>query len=383
MTILSEVAFWKRRQDLEERTLTTGNAAPLLMNSGHEWQTPGPSGALTIADAYACIRALSDAAASLPLRVYRKRPEGRERVSTGRAATLLSRPAAGTTTANLIAQTVTHLQLYGNAYIGKVREEHGTIVQLTLIHPDSVTPELKGGRLTFEVTTDQGMVTCTEADIIHIRGLSVDGLTGLSPVAQARQTLRLSKALTDHATATFENGAQLGGVLKVDAQGDAVERLSKSWQQSHGGPSNAGKIAILSGDIDFKPLTMPLADAEFLEQRRYSAAEVARIFRVPPWIVGADNGSSPLTYSTVEGQAQHFVTFSLRPWLVLIEQAISNDTDLCPAGLYVEFLLDGLLRADSKTRAEVYQMALDPETGWLTRGEVRALENLDQEAPNE
>lgn len=116
-------------------------------------------------------------------------------------------------------------------------------------------------------------------------------------------------------------------------------------------------------------------DAQFLGQRELSAREVARLFRVPPWMIGAGDGGS-MTYSNVEQQAQAFVTFSLRPWLVLIEQAITADVDLCPPGIYVEFLLDALMRGESKTRAEVYTAALNPETGWMTRDEVRRLENL-------
>ena len=106
--------------------------------------------------------------------------------------------------------------------------------------------------------------------------------------------------------------------------------------------------------------------------------EVARIFRVPPWMIGADPGES-LTYSNVESQSLSFVTYSLRPWLVAIEQAISADADLCPGSLYVEFLLDALLRADSAARASFYTAALDPLTGWMTRQEVRERENLEPE----
>ena len=128
---------------------------------------------------------------------------------------------------------------------------------------------------------------------------------------------------------------------------------------------------------------MPLDDAQFLEQRKLSAVEVARIFRVPPWIVGADSGDS-MTYANVEQQGLHFVTYSLRPWLVVIEQALTADRDLFTPNSYCEFLLDALLRADSLTRAQVYEKALDPITGYMSRQEVRALENLPPEnAPAE
>ncbi len=115
---------------------------------------------------------------------------------------------------------------------------------------------------------------------------------------------------------------------------------------------------------------------QFVEQRHLSTAEVARIFRIPVWMIGGTSGDS-MTYSNTESQALSFVTFTLRPWLVAIEQAITGHSSLCRGGVYVEFLLDALLRADSKTRAEVYALALDPAKGWMDRNEVRRLENLD------
>ena len=132
---------------------------------------------------------------------------------------------------------------------------------------------------------------------------------------------------------------------------------------------------MLSGDVNFQQIGMPLEDAQFLEQRQLSATEVARIFRLPPWIIGAPTGDS-LTYSTVEAQGLAFVTYALRPWLVGIEQALSADRDLFAPNEYAEFLLDGLLRSDAVSRAEVYTRALDPVTGWTNRKEVRRLENL-------
>ena len=150
----------------------------------------------------------------------------------------------------------------------------------------------------------------------------------------------------------------------------------EAWNAQHAGVRNAHRIAVVTGAVEFLPVTMPMDDVEFLAQRKLSAVEIARIFRVPPWIIGADSGES-MTYSNVEQQSLHFVTYSLRPSLVAIEQALSGDPDLFAARGYCEFLLDALLRADSKTRAEVYALALDPIAGWMSRDEVRRLENLE------
>jgi len=370
--------WWGAKRRVEDRALTTANIPPVMLSS-----TPGatvtPSNALAVADVFACVRVLSDAAASVPLICYRKTAEGRTRAD-GRLADLLRRPAPATTQANLIGQVMTHLLLWGNCYAGKFRDGEGRVSQLALLHPDRVTPELRAGEPRYVVNDGRGRQTEHGVeDIIHIRALSTDGLLGISPVRQCRVALGLAQSLAEHAVMFFENGARPTGILKAPAgQDEALRRISDVWSARHAGTRNAHRIAVISGEVEFTAITGPLDDLQFVEQRHLSTAEIARVFGVPPWMVGASSGDS-MTYSNTESQALSFVTHSLRPWLVLIEQALSEDTDLAPGALYVEFLLDALLRADSATRSDVYTRALDPVTGWMTREEVRRLENLDPE----
>ena len=138
------------------------------------------------------------------------------------------------------------------------------------------------------------------------------------------------------------------------------------------------KVAIISGQATFTGLSLPADDMQFVQQRELSTREIARVFGVPAHMIDGATGDS-LTYANVEQQSLQFVTYSLRPWLCLIEQAISADPDLCSQNVYVEFLIDALLRADSKSRAETYALALDPVKGWMTRDEVRQRENLQAE----
>lgn len=366
---------------VEDRALTRQNIPPTMLSSSPAGSVT-PANALAGADVYACVRALSDAAASLPLHVYRRREEGRERLDDATAG-LLRSPAPATTTANLIGQLVAHLQLWGNAYVGKFRDGAGRVSQLALLAPDRVAPEIKAGRPSYVLTGLQGEQTRHGPDdIIHIRALSTDGLVGLSPVRQCRVALGLSTQLAEHASAFFANDATPRGLLKLQKFGDSeaqVAALREGFEARHRGTANAHRIAVVSGEIDFQPISMPLDDAQFLEQRKLSAVEIARVFRVPPHLIGADSGES-MTYSNVESQALDFARYSLRPWLVTIEQALSADRDLCPPRTYVEFEMDALLRADSATRAQVYTAALDPITGWMNREEVRRLENLPAEA---
>lgn len=351
------------------------------------WRSPwddnpiGPDAALEIADVWACVRVLADAAASVPLITYRRTDTGRQRLSTGRLPELLQRPAPATSQANLVAQAMTHLALFGNGFLGKFRDQDGRLEQLGMLHPDRVTVELKGGQPLYTVTGPRGEQSKHGPDdIVHIRALSSDGLIGLSPIKQCKLAVSLSEGMGEFAEAFVRNGGRPSGIISLPAghstqQGkDFRDKIDAEYK----GSQNAHKIAIFSGDVQWTALSVPADDAQFCEQRKLSTAEIARIFRVPVWMIGGTTGDS-LTYSNTEQQALQFVTHSLRPWLVLIEQAITNDPDLCSTNVYVEFLLDALLRADSKTRADVYALALDPVKGWMSRDEVRRLENLEPE----
>jgi HK97 family phage portal protein len=337
-----------------------------------------PSNAMAIADCFACVRALADAAASLPLLVYKRQSGGgRDRVDNT-TADLLRQPAPAVTQANFVGQIVAHLNLHGNAFCGKYKGADGTITQLGLLPPNAMTIELKGGvpLYTFTHPTTGKRDVLTTGDVIHVKSLSTDGLVGLSPVRQCRMALGLSSQLVEHASRFFEADARPSGVLRVPpgpAAQDQVENLRKAWEARHAGLKQSHRVAIVSGDLSFQAVGMPLEDAQFLQQRQLSAQEVARIFRVPPSVIGAPTGDS-LTYATVEQQSLHFAMYSLRPHLVQIEQALSNDRDLFGPNEYAEFLIDALLRADTATRSSTYATALDH--GWMTVDEVRQRENL-------
>lgn len=380
---ITEKRGWFRRHrgdHVEDRTLERTTVPPVMLASDPGSPAIGPTNALAVADAYACVRVLSDAAASLPLIAYRRTPTGRERYS-GLIADLLTRPAPATTQANLIGQLVAHLNLHGNAYLGKFRDGSGKIEQLALLAPDRVVPQLNAGTPYYRYSPLIGeQQLLTDRDVVHIRALSTDGLVGLSPVRQCRVALGLAQNLATHASVFFENDARPSGILKVDqsTQAETLDGLRSRWENKLGGVGNAHKIAVLSGEVDFTPLSLPMEDQQFLGQRELSTREIARIFRVPAHMIGGQTAGS-LTYSTTELENLHFVQHSLRPTLVTIEQAITADADLSPAAVYVEFLIDALLRADSASRAQFYTQALNPVTGWMSRDEVRRLENLDPE----
>jgi HK97 family phage portal protein len=347
------------------------SSAPLDVNT---------SNALRVADAYACVRCLADSVASLPLHAYRKTDAGRVPAGDSqRIVQLLNRPSPGSTSADLLSQVVVHLNVHGEAFVGKFRSD-GEIVQLGLLDPTRMDVELRGQRVVYTISAPTGRSEHGVDDVLHIKGMSADGLRGMSPVTQCRTALGLSSSLQQSAKTFTERGSRPSGILTVPSAAglDQVQQAADAFNVTHGGVQNMHAVAVLGGDVSFTPIAFSADDSQFLQQRELSAREVARIFRVPAWAIDAPTGDS-LTYSNVQQQNRAFLDHSLRPWLVRIERAISNDVDLCPGGTYVEFLLDALLRGDADVRSQIYARALDPATGWMTRSEIRALENLDPE----
>lgn len=367
----------------ESRSLPPAeNQLPLI--AAYPGHSVTPTQALAIGDVWAAVRVLSDAASSLPLHTFRKTASGRQRVTSGKLVDLLDRPAPGITQADLVSSLMCLLAVYGNGYIGKFREA-GEVVQLALIHPECIRPEVEGGQLKFRYappTRPQQMLS--EADVVHVKGLSVDGLVGLSAVTQASRVLGLSDELVRHVLSYFQVSDRGGvprpaGLLKVAA--GLSETGRQRGLEALRAESRPHGILVVEGEADYQDIAAKLDDSQFTEQRRLAAQEVARVFRIPPSMLGAGSGGDSLTYSTVEQQSLDFVRYSLTPWLRRIELAVSNDRDLCFMQQFVRFEIDALLRPDSAGRAAFYTAALDPTTGWMSREEVRRLEDLEPDSP--
>ena len=340
--------------------------------------------ALAISSVYACVRCLTDASLLTPLQVYRRLADGeRQTVSTGKLCDLLSKPAPAVTGPALTARLMMSLALHGEAMLGKVRQD-GQIVSLEAIDPLRVTVSILGGQPRYRYSAPSGeqFPDLTVSDIVHVCGVTDHtGIRGLSPITACREALGLASALTTAASASLANGGVPSGLLLVPSgptAQDQANSLAKVWKEKHSGPAQRGKVAVLTGDLQWISLSMSPEDMQFVQQANLSLAEVARIFGVPPSRVNAPVQDS-LTYSTVMGESTAFVQSALAPRLRLIEAAISADTDLCTQPQYVEFDVDGLLRGDALARAATYTAALNPATGWMTRQEVRDQENLSRE----
>ena len=304
----------------EERSLPRpDNELPLsglpTVWSGSTYWSLTPVEALAIADVWSCVRVLSDAVSSLPLHVYRRTDTGRERVTSGRLVDLLDRPSPGVTEADLTSTLMSHLAVWGNGYIGKFRQQ-GEVAQLGLLHPDRVRPELKDGQLRYRYSPGTGpSQLLSEADVVHVKGLSVDGLNGLSAVSQAARVLGLSDSLVRHAMSFFEaKTTRPAGVLRLGDPDSAPSEEGR--QRTIEGLQNELKphgLLVVTGDVQYENVAHRLDDSQFEQQRRLAAQEVARVFRVPPNMIGAGSGGDSLTYSTVEQQSLDFVRYSLQP----------------------------------------------------------------------
>jgi len=375
---------WAGLTGAEDRALPIVDSQPAYptLSSGAPLNVSTAEELLRVSDAWACVRVLADSISTLPLHVYRRTAEqGRQPAGeNSRAVQLLQRPSPGSTGVDLVSQIVVWLAVAGEAFIAKWRQDR-EIVQLGLLPPNSVQVEMRGRRVVYLLDTLKGRTEHGPDDILHVKGMSLDGLRGLSPIAHFRTALGLSSSLQQSAKVYTEEGSKPTGVLTVEggAKGqEALNRIQETWQNRHGGVANMHKVAVVSGDIKFTPVGFSADDSQFLQQRELSAREVARCFRVPAWVIDAPTGDS-LTYANVAEQNRALATHSLRPWATRIERAISNDADLCPGGTYVQFDFDGLLRAASEQRAQQYTAALNPQTGWMQRAEVRELEDLPSE----
>jgi HK97 family phage portal protein len=235
-----------------------------------------------------------------------------------------------------------------------------------------VEQDQKTGAITYRVSTVKGQQVFNPADVLHVLGTTLDGIRGVSPITLARESIGGAIAELRHGQSFFKNGANPSGVLQHPGHlgPEAAETLRKSWRDKYTGSDNAGKVAVLEEGMTFQPVSLSNKDSQWLESRQVTVLDVARIFGVPPALLGHLEKAS---YSSQEAQNLEFLTHSLRPWLTRIEQAC-NRSLLGHSSLYCEFTTGDLLRTDLKSRFDAYRTAL--AAGFMSVNEVRKLENL-------
>ena len=330
---------------------------------------------------YACVRVLTEAIASLPLITYERFANGDKERARGFSLFRLLHDAPNPlmTSFELRELLVGHLCLRGNAYCF-IEREGGEVVALWPLHPDKVTVEVSGRELIYKHQNDDIEKVYPMADILHIRGLSSDGIIGYSPLSLLRDSFGYSKAVQEYSSSYFKNDASPGGILSTpnSLNATAHDNLKKAWAEGHQGKGKHHKTAIVDNDLKWQSIGVSPQDSQMIESQKFSVVEVARVFRVPLNLVMDYERS---TYSNVTEQNRSFLTHTLQPWLTRIEQAISKSllTEAEKEKYFVEHLTQGFLRADTKTRFESYKIAI--EAGFLTIDEVRQLENMNALQP--
>lgn len=338
-----------------------------------------PETAMRCATVFACVRVLAESVGQLPLIVYRRQKGGGKTRASGHPLypLLHDAPNEYQTSLEFREMMMGHLALRGNAYAIVTRSTAGEVLGLYPMHPDSVeVNQLSDWSLAYTVRRASGGGTDTypQREVLHLKGMTADGIMGLSPIAYAREAIGLAIATEQHGSRLFRNGARPGGVLKHPGKlsEEASKRLVASWQEAHTG-ENAFKAALLEEGMDWTQLGMTSEDSQFLETRKFQRSEIAGLFRVPAHKI---NDLDRATFTNIEHQGLEFVTDTLLPWLRRWEQAIQRlFTPVDRPWCYAEFLVDGLLRGDMASRYAAYATGI--QNGILSPDEVRDRENMN------
>ena len=365
---------------------TAGSAYSFFMGGSTSGKRVNERSAMQMTAVYSCVRILSEAIASLPLHVYRYNDSGGKEKAVKHPLYFLLHDEPNPEMSSFVFREtlMTHLLLWGNAYAQIIRNGKGEIVALYPLMPDRMTVDRdENGQLYYQYqvskddapTMDGSTVILRPCDVLHVPGLGFDGLVGYSPIAMAKNAIGMAIACEEYGAKFFANGANPSGVLEHPGTLKDPGRVRDSWNAAFGGSSNAHKVAVLEEGLKYTPISISPNEAQFLETRKFQIDEIARIFRVPPHMVGDLEKSS---FSNIEQQSLEFVKYTLDPWVARWEQAISRTlfSKTEKATYFVKFNVDGLLRGDYQSRMNGYATAR--QNGWMSANDIRELENLDR-----
>lgn len=340
--------------------------------------------ALSVGTVYACVSLIAETIASLPWPLFQSTANGDRRRATRHPLYRLLHDRANPemTSFNWRECMVGHLELWGNAYSEIEFNNAGDPIALWPLRPDRMVVERIGGqerRLKYSYTVPSGRSLVLPPErVLHWAGLSSDGLIGYSRLSLAREAFGLGLAFEQYAARFFGNDSRPGGVLEVPGlmSPDSRQRLKDSWESAHRGLTQAHRVAVLEEGVSWKAVGIPPQDAQFLESRKHQRSEIAAWFRVPPHMIG-DVEKSTSWGTGIEQQGIGFVTYTLSTRLKRIEQATNQsllpETDW--TRYFSEFIVDGLLRGDSASRASFLQILR--QNGVINAEQWARLENIE------
>ncbi|MCY7041514.1 phage portal protein [Streptococcus sp. KHUD_013] len=374
-----------KRQRGEPKNKYEGNDFSLLFGRTTSGKTVNERTALQTTAVYACVRILSETIASLPLHVYRYTEGGKAKDTEHVLYTLLHDEPNPDMTSFVFRETLmSHLLIWGNAYSQILRDRSGQVIGLYPLLPDQMSVHRsEKGKLYYVYNRyeednpnfqEKGSIVLSQEEVLHIPGLGFDGLIGYSPIALAKNAVGMTLACEEYGASFFSNGANPGGVLEHPGILKDPGKVRDSWNAVYQGTRNAHKVAVLEEGMSYKQIGIPPEEAQFLETRKFQINEIARLFRIPPHMVGDLEKSS---FSNIEQQSLEFVKYTLDPWVVRFEQALKKSL-LLPEEKkthFIKFNVDGLLRGDYQSRMNGY--AIGRQNGWLSTNDIRKLEELN------
>ena len=341
--------------------------------------------ALQTTAVYACVRILAEAIASLPIHVYKHTDEGKEQDVNHQLYYLLHDEPNPDMTSFVFRETLmSHLLIWGNAYAQIIRDGRGQVLALYPLLPDRMTVKRDDkGELYYVYQRseednpnfkDKGNIILKKSEVLHVPGLGFDGLIGYSPIAMKKNAVGMTLATEEYGASFFANGANPGGVLEHPGILKDPSKVRESWNQVYQGTNNSHKVAVLEEGMSYKTIGIPPNEAQFLETRKFQINEIARLYRIPPHMVGDLEKSS---FSNIEQQSLEFVKYTLDPWVVRFEQAFQKAL-LLPdekKTYFIKFNVDSLLRGDYQSRMNGY--AIGRQNGWLSTNDIRRLEDMN------
>ena len=382
MAILS--GLFRSRDKPQNRTV--GSSYSFFLGNSTSGKPVTERSAMQMTAVYSCVRILAEAVAGLPVHLYRYTEDGgKEKALDHPLYRLLHDEPNPEMSSFVFRETLmTHLLLWGNAYAQVIRNGKGEVVALYPLMPNKMTVDRdENGQLYYtyrrskeEAPTMEGSsVILKPSDVLHIPGLGFDGLVGYSPIAMAKNSIGMAIACEEYGAKFFANGATPGGILEHPGTVKDPQRVRDSWNSAFGGSSNANKVAVLEEGMKYTPISISPEQAQFLETRKFQINEIARIFRVPPHMVGDLEKSS---FSNIEQQSLEFVKYTLDPWVIRWEQSLMRSLLSLDEKVqyFVKFNLEGLLRGDYQSRMNGY--AIGRQNGWMSANDIRELENLDR-----
>ena len=329
--------------------------------------------AMRLSAVFGAVRVISETIASLPWMVKQDFEGNTRNAAAHPINQLIHSPNGIMTDFNFRETCQAHLCLHGNAFIAIKRNEAGQPIKLIPVHPDRVQVKVYKDEKFY--TIDDGKETFDDTEMIHILGLSFDGIVGKSVIEAARESIGLGLAADQFGGSFFGNGANVSAVLTHPGRlsDDAYKRLMASWQRRYSGLDNAHKTAILEEGMNLTKVSISPSESQFLETRQFGVVDIARFFRIPLAYLGSLENSS--TRANIEEQGIQFQRNTILPWVKRWEAEFNRK--LFPNGndYYIRFNMDGLLRGDISSRYSSYATAR--QWGWLSVNDIRKFEGLD------